>query len=211
MNAKQSIAALTLSLGAAAAPWLAGTAAAADFSSSRTRAEVIAELKQAQTDGSYVVGGEEFPGQLLGNRQLAQAAAAQSGLWLTQSGNLEVEIAPCGQALCGTVVRAISNQAMSPNSSSSSSGPSQAADTRPAQGMTILLDFRQTSAKEWKGHIYNRQNGETYDCQMTLAGPDQLQLRIYKGDPQAGQTQLWTRVAAGAGHSTDKVAGKAAP
>lgn len=33
------------------------------FVSAKTRAEVIAELKQAQADGTYVIGGEEFPNQ----------------------------------------------------------------------------------------------------------------------------------------------------
>ena len=203
MNANQSFTVIAVSL---ASFFLhAGTVAAADFNSSKTRAEVIAELNQARAEGNYIVGGEEYPGQNLAGKRTIQMAQAmpQAGVWLTQSGNLEVEIAACGQALCGTVVRAIANKAMSADAGS------QAADSRPAQGLTILRDFTPANAREWKGHIYNRQNGETYDCLMSLAAPDQLQLRIYKGDPQAGQTQVWTRVAV-AGSSSAQVLSKAA-
>lgn len=33
------------------------------FVSAKTRAEVIAELKQARADSTYIVGGEEYPNQ----------------------------------------------------------------------------------------------------------------------------------------------------
>ena len=44
---------------------------------------------------------------------LASTAYGQTGRWITASGNLEIEIAPCGQALCGTVVRVLANNSMS--------------------------------------------------------------------------------------------------
>ncbi|HTD02492.1 DUF2147 domain-containing protein [Undibacterium sp.] len=212
MNVNKSIAVLAVSL--ASFPWFAGTASATDFTAAKTRAEVIAELKQARAEGSYIVGGEEYPGQSLARKQTAQTAQTaptaqatpQSGVWLTQSGNLEVEIAACGPALCGSVVRVLGNQAMSGNDAGE-----MAADSRPAQGLTILRDFTPTNGREWKGHIYNRGNGETYDCLMSLQAPDQLQLRIYKGDPQSGMTQVWTRVAAAADASPAQALSKAAP
>src|SRR5262249_50857822 len=57
------------------------------------------------------------------------------GRWLTHTGNLEVEIARCGEALCGTVVKVLANNSMS--------GPGEMApkDGRPALGMTILKSF----------------------------------------------------------------------
>jgi len=67
----------------------------------------------------------------------AQPQPAQAGRWITESGNLEVEIAPCGESLCGTVTRVLANRSMS--------APGQdmdAADKRPALGMQILTGLR---------------------------------------------------------------------
>lgn len=126
----------------------------------------------------------------------ASAAAAQDapqlGRWLTESGNLEVEIAPCEQALCGTVVRVLANRSMS------AGGEMQAADSRPAMGMVLLTDFRASGEGEWKGRIYNRENAKHYSAVMSMAGPDQLAIRGYVGLPMFGKTQVWRRVPAAA-------------
>ncbi|RJF97961.1 DUF4148 domain-containing protein [Noviherbaspirillum saxi] len=59
MNAKNLIAAIAILAGtssAFAAEWVDFI----DFQSTKTRAEVIAELKDAQAQGTYVAGGNEF-------------------------------------------------------------------------------------------------------------------------------------------------------
>ena len=75
------------------------------------------------------------------------------------------------------------------------------ADTRPALGMTILKDFVAEEAEEgspttWRGHIYNRENGKTYRCLMSMDASGSLVLRPYVGLPLFGQTQVWRRAAA---------------
>lgn len=117
------------------------------------------------------------------------AEAAQVGRWVTESGNLEVDIAPCGQALCGTVAKVIDNKSMSDPSKSMADGPSPL-------GMKILTDFVPTTAGEWQGQIFNRENGKTYDCLMSVSAPDQLKLHAYVGTPMMGKSQIWRRVAA---------------
>lgn len=119
----------------------------------------------------------------------AQPAAAVTGRWLTQSGSLEIEIAACGEALCGTVVRVLSDKPMSPDE-----GETPPAGARPALGLVILRHFVPAGDGEWSGTIYNRFNGKTYDCRMTAAAPDQLKIRPYVVLPLFGRTQLWTRV-----------------
>jgi uncharacterized protein (DUF2147 family) len=116
--------------------------------------------------------------------------ANERGVWLTESGNLEVEIAPCGKALCGTVVRIIAHRAMSSPSNASAPKPG----VQPLLGMKILYDLMPIREHEWQGRIYNRDNGETYDCIMTLDGSDQLKIRGYKLLPMFGKTQVWQRV-----------------
>lgn len=120
----------------------------------------------------------------------AQAGDGPVGRWRTDNGNLEVEIAPCGAAFCGTVVKVLANRSMSGN------GAMAAADTRSPLGMTILKDLVSSSAGEWQGEIYNRENAKTYSCRLSLDGPDQLVVRPYVGLPMFGKTLVWARVAA---------------
>lgn len=130
---------------------------------------------------------------------LARAEADPRGLWLTASGNLEVRVEPCGAALCGSVARVIANRSMS------RPGEAMAADALPAQpGLRILSDFtpsaRDTTPEggsavtEWRGRIFNRENGKTYDCLMSLGPAGELRLRAYVGLPLFGRTQAWQRV-----------------
>lgn len=121
---------------------------------------------------------------------------APSGNWVTESGNLEVAIGPCGAALCGTVVKVLANRAMSGPGAEMAS-----ADTRPAVGMTLLSGFMASGEGEWTGEIYNRGNGKTYSALMTHPAPDQLLVRGYVGLPMFGKTQLWRR-ASTAGESS---------
>jgi uncharacterized protein (DUF2147 family) len=122
----------------------------------------------------------------------APVAALESGRWITQSGNLEVEIVPCGEALCGTVVKVFANRSMSKPDATSTS-----ADVSSPLGLKILTDFVATGDGVWKGRIYNRENGETYDCLMSVSAPNQLKLHAYKGTPAFGRTQYWDRATAG--------------
>ena len=65
MNAKKLIAVIAMLAGAGST--FAGEAARSDnnvdFRSTKTRAEVIAELNQAIADGSYIGGGEKYEAQ----------------------------------------------------------------------------------------------------------------------------------------------------
>lgn len=120
----------------------------------------------------------------------AQADPPQQGRWLTESGNLEVDIAPCGDAFCGTVVKVLANRSMS------NPGAELApADPRPVLGLKLLSDLRPAGEGELKGEIYNRENAKSYSTVLSLAGPDQLVVRSYVGLPIFGKTQIWRRVA----------------
>jgi uncharacterized protein (DUF2147 family) len=134
-----------------------------------------------------------FVGAFNGMPAAAQTAAGgtPAGRWLTQSGNFEIDIASCGKALCGTVVRVLGNQSMS------QPGVEAKSDAQAAMGMKILTDLTPSDDGEWEGQIYNRENGKTYDCIVVLSAPDQLEVRGYKWLTLFGKTQVWTRVKAG--------------
>jgi uncharacterized protein (DUF2147 family) len=119
------------------------------------------------------------------------AGGTPVGRWLTQSGNLEIEIASCGEALCGTVALVLANQSMSQPGAGMKSAGAPA-----ATGMKILSELTPSGDGEWKGRIYNRENGKTYDCVVGLAAADQLEVRGYVFRPLIGKTQVWTRVTA---------------
>ena len=117
---------------------------------------------------------------------LASTTYAQTGRWITASGNLEIEIAPCGQALCGTAVRVLANNSMS------TPGKSMASNV-PGLGLRIMRNFTSTGDGVWTGYIYDRENGKTYRCRMRELSPDELEIHPYIGIPLFGQTQIWHR------------------
>jgi uncharacterized protein (DUF2147 family) len=114
---------------------------------------------------------------------------AESGRWITQSGNLEVEIAPCGEARCGTVVRVIDNRAMA--------GPAAPAATAAAMpsplGKQILFGLLPLADGGLQGRIYNRADNKTYNSILKSTGKDELTLTIYQDTPDQGQVQVWQR------------------
>ena len=117
----------------------------------------------------------------------ASSASAQSGRWRTESGNLDVEIAPCEQKLCGTVVKVLANRSMS--------DPNVELKDVPGVGTRVLVDFENEGEGEWAGQIFNRENGKTYSCVISLLDPDRLEVRPYIGLHLIGKTQVWRRVA----------------
>lgn len=150
--------------------------------------------------------GRAFAAVLLSATAFAAQAQPSSasdprGRWVTANGNLEVEVAPCGAALCGTVTKVLGNRSMAPGG-----GDMQATDKRPALGMTLLKDFAPVDAADparpptqWAGQIYNRENGKLYSCNMSVStagnAAGELLLHAYVGLPLFGKTQRWVRVA----------------
>jgi len=120
---------------------------------------------------------------------VAESPSIENVRWRTESGNLDVEIARCGDYLCGTVVRVLSNRSMSnPNKEFTPKLGTQ------AEGMTILSNLRKVADREWEGRIYNRENGKTYDCRLTQLNRDEIRLRAYVFVQLFGKTQIWKRV-----------------
>ena len=134
-----------------------------------------AQAQQAGLSDYYLAPVEA---EIQANQQTSKQVAV-AGTWLTQSGNLEVEIGQCGQALCGKVSRVLE------------------ASAAPAMGKTIMAGFTptlSTKAATWSGKIFNRADGQTYDCQMRMLSSTELEITPYKDSPENGRSQVWTRV-----------------
>jgi uncharacterized protein (DUF2147 family) len=118
--------------------------------------------------------------------QPAKAAEAGSpaGYWLTESGDGVIEVARCGNALCGRIVGI--GRAPEAPIPTDVHGRSQC-------GLTILEDEVPTSRDTWTGSVTDPRDGSTYGAQLWVDHDDRLHVRGYLGIPLFGQTQTWTR------------------
>ena len=113
------------------------------------------------------------------------AAPGPIGRWITASGNVEVTVRPCGPALCGAVSRVFANNSME--------HPGPATSPPATIGLQIMSDFR-PDGDGWTGKLFNRENGNTYDCHVTVQGPNSLVVHAYVLLPLFGKTQIWRRL-----------------
>jgi uncharacterized protein (DUF2147 family) len=135
--------------------------------------------------------------------------AAQSpsvmGVWLTQSKSAHVRLAPCADVsfgpICGTVVALLNPKGpdgnpIAPEAAADHRNPDPNLKTRKIMGMSLVWGFKKTSNPNVfeSGHIYNGEDGKTYDAEISLNTDGTLRLRGYVGTPMFGQTQTWTRV-----------------
>src|SRR4051812_5285964 len=140
---------------------------------------------------------------------LGSAASAQApsvmGVWLTQSGVAQVQIGPCadpsGGALCGFIVGLINpkgpdGQAVAPEAATDYRNADPKLRSRKVIGLPLIWGFRKTADPNAfeDGHIYNGENGKTYNANISLQADGMLRLRGYVGSPMFGETQVWTRV-----------------
>ncbi len=90
------------------------------------------------------------------------AAVAQdaTGTWRTEATNegaLEIQIAPCGANLCGTIARAI--------------GPDGQSGPYPHLGRQMVWDMAPNGAGQWSGgKIWDPRNDRTFNSKMELRG-----------------------------------------
>ena len=107
------------------------------------------------------------------------AATAQTGgpagVWLTQKGDAHVRIAPCGAALCGTIVwlrDPIDGETGRPLTDKHN--PVPARRSNPMIGTQIMFGMQPSGPNRWSGHFYNSQDGQTYDGNLVLLSPDSV-------------------------------------
>ena len=115
------------------------------------------------------------------------AAPAVSGNWLTLGGKAIVQIAPCGAALCGRIVRIVKPDPGKPLNDANN--PDKALRSRPILGIAILSGFTPGSDR-WKGQIYDPESGRTYRSELGRQG-DVLKVKGCLGP--FCRTQDWTR------------------
>jgi uncharacterized protein (DUF2147 family) len=107
----------------------------------------------------------------------AAGANDPTGPWQTEDGSGIVQIASCGQALCGTVVW--------------SQKPTDARGQKLCN-MAVLGNAVSSGSASWsEGWIYSPKANGKYPVEMTLPGDGKLHLHVSAG--LFGRDQVWTR------------------
>jgi uncharacterized protein (DUF2147 family) len=114
-------------------------------------------------------------------------APGPAGEWLVEDGDARIRITECGKNLCG-VISAAKNA-----NDTDRKNPDPALRNRPILGLPVLLDMK-PAGKRWEGRIYNAKDGQTYDANISLTGPQKLRVEgcVFGGLICGGQN--WTRI-----------------
>ena len=117
----------------------------------------------------------------------ALAQGQPTGTWVTQTGETRVRIAPCGGQLCGTVV-------WLKQPAKDSQNPDASKRDRDLVG-TTMLTMSPSGSNQWSGTLYRYTDGQTFKGNLTMAGPNTLQLQGCGGPFNAVcRSQTWSRV-----------------
>lgn len=109
-----------------------------------------------------------------------------TGVWLSQTGETRVRIAPCGAELCGTVI-------WQQTPGKDVNNPDAARRDRPIVGIRMMFGMKKSGA-EWTGQLYNFQDGKSYTGTMKLSGTTAMELGGCVMGGLICRTQTWTRV-----------------
>jgi uncharacterized protein (DUF2147 family) len=116
------------------------------------------------------------------------AWAGPMGTWRVTDGTANVEIAPCYNALCGTVAWSDKPD------QKDNKNPDASQRNRPVLGIMVLQNM-QPQGDKWVGSVYNARDGHTYDAKISMRGEDTLRMEgCLPGGVICGG-QNWSRVA----------------
>lgn len=109
----------------------------------------------------------------------AAFANGATGVWLDHTGRGAVEIATCGDALCGRLIWL----------KDESNGK--------ACGTRIIGDVKAVAGGKWDGGwIYDPDEGAKYSVEITPIGADKLKVMGYLGSKLLSETMIWKRAPA---------------
>jgi uncharacterized protein (DUF2147 family) len=123
-----------------------------------------------------------FVACLIASSAPATPAGSPVGTWSTANGHGVVEIAQCGDALCGRIV-GIDREPTAPMPTDVH-GRSQC-------GLTIIKNERPEADGTWLGEVTDPRDGNTYHAKLWLDERGDLRLRGFIGIPLLGSTQIW--------------------
>jgi len=117
-------------------------------------------------------------------------AADVTGVWHTAAQGGLVEVAPCGDSVCGKLVTSTKLAASPDLKDSQNHNP--ALRSRPLKGLILLQGFHRDGGAWTGGQLYDPSNGSTYKGGLRLAAPDRLEVTGCIVPPLC-RTQIWVR------------------
>jgi uncharacterized protein (DUF2147 family) len=117
---------------------------------------------------------------------MTDSATDPTGEWLVAKRVARIKIVNCDNRFWGVI-----SWEMTPGVDSNN--PDRAKRARPTLGMPILLGMAPSKPNEWKGEIYNGEDGRNYSSSISLLNPDLLKVQgCVLGFLCGGEN--WTRV-----------------
>ena len=132
---------------------------------------------------------------IAGPKAIVPAFAADPlGTWYTKDNESQVRITDCGNALCGALVWLKElNDPKTGKPKTDTNNFDASKRNRPLLGVQIVLGLKPNGTPDqWKGEVYNPEDGNTYTGFFTMTGLDTAELKgcafgfICK-------SQIWTR------------------
>lgn len=118
-------------------------------------------------------------------------AADVTGVWQTPTNGGQVEIARCGNSLCGKLLS--SNHIRENPALKDVKNKDESQRVRTLKNLQMLYDFTGGPTKWTGGKVYNPDDGGTYAGTIELIGDNQLKLKGCIVAPLC-KTQVWTRL-----------------
>jgi len=113
----------------------------------------------------------------------ADAPASIEGTWKSPGGNSVITIAPCGDALCGTVAWA-----------SEKAKKDSAKTTSQLVGTQILTGLKPDKRGRWHGKLFIPDRNMRVTAKIERSGSDQLKVSGCAVGKSLCKSALWTRV-----------------
>ena len=136
-------------------------------------------------------------GTFLSAKLLAQDYSSDAiiGVWESGSGKARVNIIKSGNYYYGRIVwlREPNNEEGKPKVDKNN--PEESKRTTPLLGMRMLASFEFKGNNVWEdGTIYDPESGSTYNCTISLAENNTMNIRGFIGISAFGRTDVWRRL-----------------
>lgn len=119
---------------------------------------------------------------LLGAAAPANADAPIEGRWAR--GNMQIRIAPCGQALCGTVLRASDKQ----------KARAEAGSGTDLVGATLIRNIRAVGPGRYTAKVFVADKNMNANGTIVQVSPDELNVKGCVAFGLFCKSQQWTRI-----------------
>ena len=117
------------------------------------------------------------------------------GIWEVGSGKARVKITKYGDKFGGKIVWLKEPTYSDGTKKVDKNNPDEAKRTIPLLGYNNLLGFSYKGKSEYDGGtIYDPENGNAYNCNISLKDDNTLEVRGYIGVSLFGRTDTWKRV-----------------